>query len=687
MKSLPGRLIPAITLVVLLAWTTFVLASLYAIQKPFPVTVGRQMARTVWYAAAPAVIFISAGLLGMRILSALGVRSPIRFEQVLFAEALGTGVLGILIFLLGAWGILHRTILQVLFAAGLCFLIAELFRLRSRLLSAVHLPRPPWWLSAYCLWMAGLTLLIALAPPWGWDSLFYHLVIPRQALETGSWPLTAGIPHVFYPSFMESLFAWCMAVAGDCSAAPLHALFAAGTAGAVYALSRRLTGRHLGWLGIAIWTSMPMVFVLSSWAYTDMALAFFLAVALLAAAQWMEQRDRRWLWIAGACAGLSMGVKYTAAIGTAALAGWIIWEIWNRFSFKTSAFGDFLHFAIPSALLASPWYVRNALIAGNPVYPFVFGGPGWDAFRAHWYGRPGSGLGWDILQLLILPWTATVGIRDANYYDGQTGPMFLLLLPALVIWLMLPRFRRQLPALAGPLLWCAGVLAVAWTFGVIQSQALFQTRLLLPCFTLLAPVMAFLLSRLDELVPMPGNISARRLATAALLITLALNSIAWTAQTIAFNPFPVLVGLESEEAYLERNLGSHAIAMRELAHLPAGSRVLFLWEPRTYYSPVPAYPDAILDNWPHAVSQLENAAQIADRWRSQGFTHILLYRSGLDFIVRTGLDPLTPLQVAELNALLASHAERIPWPADPQYELYALRPAGALLSPETAHER
>lgn len=683
MKAFRRQLVTVISLTVFLVWTAFVLASLYAVQKPFTPATGTALLRTLWSAFTPAVIFVCAGFLGWRILSLMHFRISSYLETTLYSIAIGSGILAILIFLLGLVSLLNRLLLGAVFAAGLLYLTIELWRSRAALGNLVQLPRPPWWLTAYLIWMAGLTLLIALAPPWGWDSLFYHLVVPQKALQSGRWPAAASVPHFLYPNVVESLFAWCMGAAGDRAPAPLHALFALGTAGAVYALARRLVGRRAAWISVAVWASMPMVFVLGSWAYTDMALTFFLAVAALALMEWDGSGESRWLMLAGACAGFSLGVKYTALISTAGLGTYVLLKLLMRKSSWRAAVLAILHFALPALLLASPWYLRNAFVTGNPIYPFLLGGPRWDAFRAQWYGRPGSGLGWDILQLLILPWTATLGIRDMNYYDGQTGPMYLLLLPALVLWLIVPRLRRQLPSGAGVLLWCAGVLAAAWTFGVMQSQSLFQTRLLLPCFTLAAPLIAFVMEHLDELVP--GKISARRLTIFALALVMLLNAIAWTTQTAAINPLPVLVGRETERAYLERNLGAHAIAMRELAGLPPGSRVLFLWEPRTYYAPVPAYPDAILDTWPHAVYHFGNARNAAQQWHSEGFTHILLYRYGLDFVVRTGLDPLTPYMLSELKVLLESYAERLPFAAEPEYELYLLRPAGILPAAGQTH--
>ncbi|MGC8828043.1 MAG: hypothetical protein ACP5TV_13695, partial [Anaerolineae bacterium] len=165
MNAFPRRLVTAVSMVVFLVWMAFVLASLYAVQKPFTPVTGAALARTLWSALTPAVIALCAALLGRRILTTAGLRANSRLEQALYGLGIGSGILAILIFLLGASGLLKPALLQVLFAAGAAYCLAELILHRPKRLCPAELPLPPWWMAAYFIWMAGLTLLIALAPP------------------------------------------------------------------------------------------------------------------------------------------------------------------------------------------------------------------------------------------------------------------------------------------------------------------------------------------------------------------------------------------------------------------------------------------------------------------------------------------------------------------------------------------
>lgn len=659
-----------------LLWMAFVFASLYAIQKPFTPRLALTLGRTAWCVLVDIGIFSIALGVGNRLLAGLRAAALPPLERILFAAGLGWGALGVLIFLFEVLGLARPLPLALLFCAGLLFAGFEGIRLHraGRLpiaLSSITADMPHW-LWPYLLGMGGISLLMALAPPLGWDSLFYHLTLPKLTLAAGRPPIQYAVPHFYFPGQAESLFTWGMALAGEGATAPLH-LFGGALAGAaVFAIGRRLFSSRAAWYGLAMWASMPMVFVLGSWAYNDLWLAFYLAGALLAEMHWEAEGNSRWLLLAGAFLGGAMALKYTAGVGALALGLWVLWRAWRGRAAVRQVLRWVLALILPALLFAGPWYVRSLLVTGNPFYPFLFVGTGWDAFRAWWYGRPASGLGFAPLEWLKLPWTATVGIRDANYYDGQTGPMFLFLLPLALLVLLLPRHRRRLPHEAHPLLWVAGVLLAAWTAGVIDSRPLFQTRLLLPFFTLAAPFCGYLLGRLDELVP-AGSISLRRLALAGLLLTFALNGIAWTMRLASVNPLPVLVGAESRQSFLERNLGAHAVAMREVnARLPEGSRVLFLWEPRTYYCDRPAQADAILDTWAHLVHRYGDADTIAGVLTEQGFTHILLYQHGLDFVLRTGMDPISPYALAQLHILLRDYAGPVPWPAEPTYALYAL---------------
>jgi hypothetical protein len=334
-------------------------------------------------------------------------------------------------------------------------------------------------------------------------------------------------------------------------------------------------------------------------------------------------------------------------------------------------------FAFLTGLVAAPWYLRNWAFTGNPVYPFVFNGRNWDAFRSAWYAHAGTGIGWHPLRILALPATMTLGLRDVNYYDGRMGPLFLALGPAL-IWLIVRTWQgeaslaaskgtRDVFALLGGF---SVIYAVTWTLGVIHSRALFQARLFLPGFVALTPLLSQSLVQLAALDRPRFSISAFVRLAAGVVLALAL--INQTLEVLRIDPLSYLVGCVSRSDYLSRVLGEHYQAMEKLEEIvPPGGRVLFLWEPRSYYSPTNAQPDAILDNWAHLRHRYRTEARIAAHLREEGYTSVLLNQRGLDFVIEEGESPLPAEDVERLRAFIEKYLNLVGETRN--YRIYELR--------------
>jgi hypothetical protein len=297
-------------------------------------------------------------------------------------------------------------------------------------------------------------------------------------------------------------------------------------------------------------------------------------------------------------------------------------------------------FSAVTWLVASPWYIKNWVFTGNPVYPFlsgVFGGQFWDSFRAAGYAAAGTGLGWQPGKLLALPWLLTLGVYDVNYWDGRTGPLWLLFLP-LILLLALPAFRRRLAIEVRPgVVMALLVYSLAhfgfWSLGVIWSRSLFQSRLLLPGLVGLVPLAGWAWLHLLKFdLPQFSVSRFVNIAVAFVLVLTVIDLSLFTTEKI--DPLPYLTGQESREAYLTRRLGAYYATMQAINQsLPAEAKIVFLWEPRSYYCQRDCRPDSILDEFPHLVYQHATAEAIVQAWREAGITHVLVHRAGLQFIL------------------------------------------------------
>ncbi len=675
-----GHIPRGLGIAILIVWLFAVYAAFYLIQKPFLPATAWAVVRTGLDGVAALGIVVLGAALGRRILVWLGLADLPPADLIWLAPALGLGGLGLTSLVLGLAGGWHRPLIYGLglLAAGLLArdglaLIRQLSGWRPRL--AVGR-----WGRRYLVLTLALTVLLALAPPTSWDGLFYHLTGPALYIARGRVaPLDINIPHLAFPSLMEMLFGLAMLLRGDGAAKLLHLAYGLLLAALVYRLSRRWQGREAAGWSLLLLAAMPMVAVLAAWAYNDLALAFYQVAALYGLLAWQETKRWGWLRASGVLSGLALGLKYTAF--PLLLVG-LVYLFYPpqppRCGGERHPWRAVLTFALLTGLVALPWYLRNWAFTGNPVYPFLFGGRNWDGFRSAWYAHSGTGIGWHPLSILALPVTMTLGWRDVNYYDGRMGPLFLALAPALVwlAWQMWRRGgrspRRQMLVLLGGF---AAAHALVWTLGVIQSRALFQSRLFLPGFVALVPLLSETLVRLPAWDRPILSLSA--FVRLLVGVTLVLNLVNQTLYLLRFNPFGYLVGYESGPAYLERVLGDHYRAMERLEEVVAeDGRVLFLWEPRSYYSPRPAQPDAILDNWSHLLYLYGDEGGVAAHLRAEGFTHVLLYQWGLDFVIGSlqsgeGESPLPPEDVERLQAFTREHVVLVETVG--RYRLYRLR--------------
>jgi hypothetical protein len=319
------------------------------------------------------------------------------------------------------------------------------------------------------------------------------------------------------------------------------------------------------------------------------------------------------------------------------------------------------------------------LFTGNPVYPFVFGGSYWDAFRTQWFSRFGTGLMNEPIQLFLAPWNATIlGAEGAAGYAATLGPLLLMLIPFLLV--ANSKFRIQNSKVRTPysvptlqeddfelrianyefssLLLFSLILYLFWLFGIAGSKLLLQTRLLFPAFPAFALLGAVAFYRLDAL-DLP-QFSLRHFARLVMLVIFGLTTLSYTLGFASSDALNYLAGAMSRDAYLTRHLGDYYAALKFAnTHLPPNARMFFLWEPRSYYAERSAQPDAILDAWAHLCWQYRDADAIAAILRARGYTHVFLSRAGLDFMLQTGDDPILLEDVQVLEEFAARHLRQV----------------------------
>ena len=521
--------------------------------------------------------------------------------------------------------------------------------------------------AGFALLVLGLGLLRALAPPINWDALVYHLTLPEWYARTHGLRVNPAEFNVFsgMPQLNEMLYTAAGLLRVDAAAGAGAAQVLGWFFGLALCLGLAAGARDLGlpaWLAPAIQFSSVSVALELAWAYADLLLMLLALGVVLALREWRRESRQptgdprlsaRWLALAGVLAGLAWGCKYTGVIVpvaggavvfiAACMGPSLAWRArLARALLAATVFG-----VLAGAALA-PWLIKNWLFTGNPVYPLLFPAADMDALRLWFYNRPD--LAEPLWRAALVFLRATfLGVQGGNEIDATLGP--LLLLCAGLLLFCWPRLSAALRAELVPLVGFVVVAYVGWVLLVHVSALARQARLFFAFLPALALLGAAGVRGVREL-----NLPTLRLSlvvNAAFALVLGLSAVELVVEFASENPLPYLAGIQSAADYATARLGWYAPALERVNALPAGSRVVFLWEARSLAcdAAIRCVPDVVIDRWWHARRTAGTAQQIMAQWRAEGATQVLVYDTGARFIEASPDNAYVPADWSELATL------------------------------------
>ena len=216
--------------------------------------------------------------------------------------------------------------------------------------------------------------------PHPYDSLVYHLQVPREWFEAGRiMPLHHNV-FSFFPFNVEIHYLLADYLRGGPWAAAYQAQFLSLaltllTALALWGWARARGGRRAAALTVAAFVTLPWILMLSCVSYVESGMLLFGALSLCWFFTALSERGpaKRAFVLAGLFAGLSCGTKLTNVpllLAAMPVAGMIAWLTRRD---RMLSGGQILRgcgLSILCGLLTlSPWLIRNTVWAGNPVFP------------------------------------------------------------------------------------------------------------------------------------------------------------------------------------------------------------------------------------------------------------------------------------------------------------------------------
>lgn len=342
----------------------------------------------------------------------------------------GLGLIGTLLFDVGQlW--FSRTAIALALLSGTMLALCRFIRYwRRPSFSIVGRGR----LSLPALVVAGVLLVTALggfAEPTGdikMDAIAYHFLGPKVWLRNAVIRPVLDESLTAFPATVETQYAALMAFGGQ-RAPELYAVIALISLLLLALAVARRTGLNAGeawWVAALIFT-MPVVYRGAFGGFVDVIYSLFVLAAARVAFE--AERPGHYLLVGIFC-GFALGTKYTGLISALLLAV-------CAFFIATSVHGQgkrtvLKHLTLAGAaalLVGAPWYLRNWLLLGCPIYPPP-------PFLLHFFTarylppealqhllvriwKEGQGMGRGPLNFLLLPFHLTY--HPANFINGAGG--------------------------------------------------------------------------------------------------------------------------------------------------------------------------------------------------------------------------------------------------------------------------
>ncbi|MCJ7540733.1 MAG: phospholipid carrier-dependent glycosyltransferase, partial [Desulfobacterales bacterium] len=441
-----------------------------------------------------------------------------------------------------------------------------------------------------------------LTPPISRDALIHHLAVPKLWLKHGGFYEISWAEYSYYPMYVNLLYLVCLYFKNDMAPKFIHLAFGFGTGWLIFFYLKKKFDRNWAFLGMVIFITTPIVVWLSTSAYIDLGMTFFTTASVLSFVKWRdsEYRQFKWLLISSFCMGIAIGSKYNALIAGLILILILMLSYAKDSQRQIATLNYGIFFFMITAIVASPWYLKNYFQTGNPFYPLF------NSFFQSLHHQPVQEIirhqtGEKIGQLSFFKmrqvmygetfWeTLSIPIRmffqgednSYRYFQGVLNPILIVFSPFI---LLDRKYKRD-----KFLFVFFSVLFIFMAYFLTEKQVRYILPVL-PFLTILA-VMGIkdLTDKLNAETFLSSlrsreNIKAifRIVLFASVSILLASNFFYLRDRIHIIKPFPYVFGKETRKAFLKRHLLHYDAVEYINTHLPDDAIIFSMFLGRRGY--------------------------------------------------------------------------------------------------------
>ncbi|MCL6471230.1 MAG: glycosyltransferase family 39 protein [Firmicutes bacterium] len=299
-------------------------------------------------------------------------------ERIFISVVAGLGVMAILILVAGVIGFLHPLPIRIVVLLLATLGAIQLTRLRKqRSVDREDLDFLPNPISLSLTVILAFGFVVSWAPLWNYDSLLYHIGIPKLYLQThGIYYIRDFLP-ANYPLNGEMLFMLSLALKDDILTQLLSYFISLWLILGVFLITKRLYSDRAAAISIVLMLTLSAFVHKIPVSDNDALLSLFILACLFAFAVWREKKQNGWLYLSALMLGFAAGTKYSGFLvlvtfGLPALI--IIATVKGKETSDKAQVGKVLAIYLALTLVGfGPWLFKNYLFTGNPTCSMLMG--------------------------------------------------------------------------------------------------------------------------------------------------------------------------------------------------------------------------------------------------------------------------------------------------------------------------
>jgi len=209
-------------------------------------------------------------------------------------------------------------------------------------------------------------------PPYVWDEAAYHYISPHDLFHQKTWSFHGLYENL--PRLLDTIYIHLFSLTKSyASARLLHFFIYFSLLITTYLFIKKQFNTIAALISFCVlsYLQIPLI-IQSTWGYIDVATASFVTLAVLTLLHFTQKPSKNSFFLGILYLSIGIGIKYNALAPSIIIGLLFLIFIYLKRYFYKIRIKEVITVILVGLFLGGYWYVKNWVVTGNPIYPFIF---------------------------------------------------------------------------------------------------------------------------------------------------------------------------------------------------------------------------------------------------------------------------------------------------------------------------